>query len=151
LVGLTELLLPVAIAPLYASVLAIGWVLREGATVAGLRAELYADALAATARDPQDVVELVDGELAVLAAGGNVPAPLAGVPALERERRRRLAVSAGTRRDALHPTYAARLQMLAAIREHAPNVELRGGRGGPLTGSADDLDAAGRELAAVTP
>lgn len=148
-VGVTELIVPLALSPLFAIVLGMGWVLREGATVAGLRAELYADALAAAARNPDDVVELIDGEIAVLVAGGNAPAPLASLPALERERRRRIAIGAGTRLDDMHPTYAARLELLAAIRDQGVSLDLGRRARGPLTVSADDLDAAGRELAAA--
>ena len=137
--GLSELLLPVVIAPLYASVLAAGWVLREGGTLAGLRAELYADAVAARAGG--DVTELIDGELAEAAAGGNAINPLVGLPAIERERRRRVAVAAGTRVDAMHPTYAARLEMLAAAAGPAQQA--------PVFVDAADLDAMSRELVAL--
>jgi len=118
LIGLSELILPIAIAPVYGGVLAFGWVLREGGTVAGLRAELYADALAARTGGAHGVAaatDLIDGELAELAAGGNRATPLADLPAPERERRRRTAVATGSRIDAMHPTFAARLQMLAVL------------------------------------
>jgi hypothetical protein len=138
--GLSELLLPVVIAPLYASVLAAGWVLREGGTLAGLRAELYADALAARAGG--DVAELIDGELAA-AAAGKPATPLADLPATERERRRRLAVATAARLDGMHPTYAMRLEMRAAVRDE-PST-------GRVAIGLADMDAMTRELVALRP
>jgi hypothetical protein len=141
--SISELLLPVALAPLYAAVLALGWVLREGATVAGLRAELYADVLAAVAAGSDGVDDLIDGELAEAAAGSRRPIPLSALPALERERRRRIAMATGTRVDGMHPTYGDRLAMLAALRAR-PSIDQPPRR--PATVRAADLDAASREL-----
>jgi Zn-dependent protease with chaperone function len=136
----TEFLLPIVVSPVYAVVVGLGWVLREFGSAAGLRAELYADALAAKVGG--DVTELVDGELAeAAAAAGNTATPLAALPDAERERRRRLAVAAGTRFDASHPTYAARLEMLAAAPESS--------REAPVAVSDADLDAITRELVAL--
>jgi hypothetical protein len=137
-IRLAELILPLAIAPIYAAVLAMGWVLREGGAVAGMRAELHADALAAQAGGAAGIDALIDGELAELSAGGNMPAPLADVPAIERERRRRVAIAAGTRLNDLHPTYADRLAMLAV--PQATPVDRR------VNVSAADLEAVTREL-----
>jgi hypothetical protein len=136
----TEFLLPIFVSPVYAVVVGLGWVLREFGGAAGLRAELYADALAAGVGG--DVTELIDGELAeAAAAAGNTTTPLASLPDVERERRRRLAVAAGTRVDASHPTYAARLEMLAAAPESS--------RQAPVAVSTADLDAITRELLAL--
>jgi hypothetical protein len=156
-VSISELLLPVAIAPLYGTVLAIGWALREGATVAGLRAELFTDALAATVASPSGVGDLVDGELAEAGAGDAPPAPLSAVPATERERRRRLAAVTGARRDPMHPTYADRLAMLAALNgrvstdwpatRRATNVSAANVSAANV--SAADLDTVTRELTAT--
>jgi hypothetical protein len=67
-----------------------------------------------------------------------MPAPLADVPAIERERRRRVAIAAGTRLNDLHPTYADRLAMLAV--PQATPVDRR------VNVSAADLEAVTREL-----
>ena len=143
IVGWAELILPIVIAPLYGTVLALGWILRESGWAPGLRAELYADALAAGVAGAESVRGLIDGELAEVAAGGKAPAALANVPELERERRRRLAIATGSRIDPMHPTFAARLQLLDAA--PAPMQPVVG------IGTAE-LDAATRELdALVTP
>jgi hypothetical protein len=133
LVGLSELLVPLVIAPLYLTVLVIGWILREGGTVAGLRAELYADRLAAGAAG-LDGARYVDSLL-----GGQRD----DIPELERERRRRIAVAAGSRSDAMHPTYAARLELLAAIDRQPSAARL------PVTVTGPDLDSMSRELVAL--
>jgi hypothetical protein len=141
LVGLSELLVPIVIAPLYGVVLGLGWVLREAGTAAGLRAELYADALAARAGG--DVAELIDGELAAAAAAGKPATPLADLAATERERRRRLAVATAARLDGMHPTYAMRLEMRAAVRDE-PST-------GRVAIGLADMDAMTRELVALRP
>lgn len=133
LVGLSELVLPLVLAPVYVVVLSLGWVLREGGVVAGLRAELYADALAAE----------ISGLYATEYVDGLIGGTLGGVPDLERERRRRLAVMTGTRSDAMHPTYAARLEMLAAV-QRRPSAQRT-----PVAISSADLDATTRELAGL--
>jgi len=134
----SEALVPIVVSPVYAVVIALGFALREFGSAAGLRAELYADALAARAGG--DVMELIDGEIASVAAAGKPATALAQLPAVERERRRRLAVAAGTRVDAMHPTYAARLEMLAAA---GPAEQT------PVYVGADDLDKMTRELVAL--
>jgi hypothetical protein len=149
-VGISELILPIAIAPLYAAVLALGWVLREGGTVAGMRAELYADALADAVAGHAGARILIDGELAELAAGGNVATPLADLPEAERERRRRIAIATGSRVDAMHPTFAARLQVLGALRDNASAWSAAGLADRQVAAvSTTELDAATRELTAA--
>lgn len=134
LVGLSELLIPLVIAPVYVIVFVLRWVLRESGVVAGLRAELYADALA---------VE-ISGLYGTTYVDGLIGGTLGGVPDLERERRRRLAVMAGRRSGPMHPTYAARLEMLAALaqRPSAPRT--------PVAISSADLEAMTRELVALS-
>ena len=143
--GLSELVLPIVIAPIYGTVLLFGWVLRESGTVAGLRAELYADALAAGTAGTHAVeclTQLIDGELAEWASAGQALTPVNDLPEAERERRRRIAIATGSRIDAMHPTFAARLQMLAAIPTPQSQVYVNG----------SDIDAMTRELdAMVTP
>lgn len=142
--GLSELVLPIAIAPIYGIVLAIGWVLRESGSAAGLRAELYADALAAGTGGThgiERVTQLIDGELAESISHGHALTSVADLPEAERERRRRIAVGTGGRIDPMHPTFAARLQMLAAI----PTPQSQ------LYVNASDIDTMSRELAALAP
>lgn len=142
--GMTEWMLLVAISPIFGLVLGFGWQLRERGQLAGLRAELYADALAAGtggSHGVEYVTELIDGELAELAAAGRTPVPLAELPAAERERRRRIAVATGSRVDEVHPTFAARLQMLAALATPQSSVGVSGA----------DLEAMTRELVALAP
>ena len=144
LTGLSELVLPIVIAPVYGAVLLVGWVLRESGSVAGVRAELYADALAAGTggtRGVERVTQLIDGELAEMVSAGQGLTPVADLPEPERERRRRIAVANGSRIDSMHPTFAARLQMLAAI--PTPQSE--------LYVNASDIDTTTRELAALAP
>ena len=147
IVVLSELILPIVIAPIYAVVLALGFVLRRGGAAAGLRAELYADALAAEAGGAggiRGVRELIDGELAEVAVAGDPTTPVADLPELERERRRRVAIATASRIDGMHPTFAARLEMLAAI-------ESRPLAGRPSIGvSSADLEAMTRELVALS-
>ncbi len=134
LVGLSELLIPLVIAPVYVVVFTLRWVLRESGDVAGLRAELYADALATE----------ISGLYPTAYVDGLIGGTLGGVPDLERERRRRMAVAAGTRSNAMHPTYAARLDMLTAL-AHRPTAPRT-----PVAISAADLDAMTRELVALS-
>ena len=145
-VGLSEMILPIVIAPIYAAVLALGWVLRKGGTVAGLRAELYADAVAVEvggASGAAQVRELIDGQIAEVAVGGDPTTPVAELPDLERERRRRTAVATRSRIDTMHPTFDARLQMLAVVERQSPTTRP------PAAVSSADIDTMTRELAAL--
>lgn len=140
----SELILPIFIAPIYGTVIAIGWVLREFGVAAALRAELYADALAFKVGG--DVTELIDGEIAAAiaaAAAGSSATPVPELPALERERRRRMAVAAGTGVDPIHPSYAARLEMLAVVQTQ-PSAQL------PVSIGAADMDAMSREITGLS-
>lgn len=145
-VGLSEMILPIVIAPIYAVVLALGWVLRKGGTVAGMRAELHADALAVEvggASGAAQVRELIDGQIAEVAVGGDPTTPVAELPDLERERRRRTAVVTRSRIDPMHPTFDARLQMLAVVERQPPTTRP------PAAVSSADIDTITRELATL--
>lgn len=129
-VAMSELLLPVALAPLYGMVAAVAYLVDRRLAEPGVRAEFAADAVAVSAvgvggaRDLLDaglLVETARSELALAARDREADLLAAassyaiGVPERERERLRRIARRTRHRVDEDHPPTASRFAVVDAL------------------------------------